>query len=54
MMWIARLVIMTAGLGLVWAFNRLLWLSMGAGFLALSIYLARREEALLHAAGGVE
>lgn len=43
-----------SGRGQVWAFNRLLWLSLGAGLLALSLYLARREEALLHAAGAVE
>ncbi len=42
------------GLGHVWPFNRLLWLSLGMGLLVLSIYLARREEALLHAAGAVE
>ena len=42
------------GLGHVWSFNRLLWLSLGVGLLVLSIYLARREEALLHAAGAVE
>ena len=42
------------GVGHVWPFNRLLWLSLGVGLLALSIYLAQREEALLHAAGEVE
>jgi len=42
------------GLGLVWSFNRLLWLGIGAGLLVLSIFLARREEALLPAAGMVE
>jgi hypothetical protein len=42
------------GLGHVWSFNRLLWLGMGVGLLTLSINLARREEALLPAAGIVE
>jgi hypothetical protein len=42
------------GLGRTWPFNRLLWLILGVGLLALSLYLARREEALLHAAGEVE
>jgi hypothetical protein len=42
------------GLGQVWPFNRLLWLSLGVGLLTLSLYLAQREEALLSAAGAVE
>jgi hypothetical protein len=42
------------GLGRAWPFNRLLWLSLGVGLLVLSIYLAQREDALLHAAGAVE
>jgi hypothetical protein len=42
------------GLGMVWPFNRLLWLSLGVGLLVLSIHLARREEALLPAAGMAE
>jgi hypothetical protein len=42
------------GLGQVWPLNRLVWLGLGVGLLALSIHLARREEALLQAAGAVE
>lgn len=42
------------GLGLVWPFNRLMWLSIGVSLLILSLYLARREETLLNAAGVAE
>ncbi len=35
-----------------WPLNRLLWLFLGAGLLALSFRLARREEALLHEVAG--
>lgn len=42
------------GLGMVWSFNRLLWLGIGAILMVFSLSLARREEALLPAAGMVE